>query len=382
MDSKIRNIGVARPRAKTYYERWMEKEGVPIVEGYGVTDVRKIALGHWPRLGCDGAYLQFRGLEGITGVYVGKIAPGASLEPERHLYEKVLYILQGKGVAEIQQRDRVPQVIAWQAGSLFSPPLNTLHRLINQTSEPALFLAITTAPMALDHYHNEKFIFNSDFSFNDRYDGEPNYFEPSNERYLAANNRQWIWETNFIPDACRADIDAQEQKGAGVNITQFELSDNTLIGHLAEWPVGRYHKAHYHGGGAVLVILRSEGYSLMWPNDLGTRPYENGQGDRVVRVNWIPGSVFSPPTNWYHQHFNTGAEPALQLALRCGSQKFPLGIRVAAIRAGVYTSVKKGGTLIEYEDEDPEIRRTYEAELERKGIAPDMNYAAAANEDF
>jgi len=101
-----------------------------------------------------------------------------------------------------------------------------------------------------------------------------------------------------------------------------------------------------------------------------------------VRVDWIPGSVFSPPTNWYHQHFNTGAERALQLALRCGSQRFPLGIRVAAIRAGVYTSVKQGGTLIEYEDEDPVIRHTYTAELEKKGIAPDMSYAAAANEDF
>ena len=176
MDSKIRNIGIARPRAKTYYERWMEKEGVPIVEGYGVTDVRKIALTKWPRLGCDGAYLQFRGLEGITGVYVGKIAPGASSEPERHLYEKVIYILQGKGVAEIQQRDRVPQVIAWQPGSLFSPPMNTLHRLINHANEPALFLAVTTAPMALDHYHNEKFIFNSDFSFNDRYDARDELF--------------------------------------------------------------------------------------------------------------------------------------------------------------------------------------------------------------
>jgi hypothetical protein len=69
------------------------------------------------------------------------------------------------------------------------------------------------------------------------------------------------------------------------------------------------------------------------------------------------------------------------LALRCGSQKFPLGIRVAAIRAGVYTSVKQGGTLIEYEDEDPAIRRTYEAELARKGIVPDMNFDAAANDD-
>jgi len=359
----------------------MEKEGVPIVDGYGVTDVRNVSLKPWKRLGCDGAYLQMRGLEGITGVCVGKLTAGASTHPERHLYEKIFYILQGTGVAEIQQRDRVPQNFQWSAGSLFSPPMNTLHRLINYGEEPALFLAVTTAPMALDHYHNDEFVFNSDFSFSDRYDGEQNYFEPGNERYLATNNRQWIWDTNFIPDASKAQIDAQEQKGAGVAITQFEIANNILIGHLAEWPVGRYHKAHFHGGGAVLVILRSEGYSLMWPNHLGTRPYENGFGDQVVRIDWVPGSVFSPPTNWFHQHFNTGTAPALQLALRCGSQKFPLGIRVAAIRAGVYTSVRQGGTLIEYEDEDPVIRTTYEDQLARKGITLDMNYEAAANDD-
>jgi uncharacterized cupin superfamily protein len=381
MDSRVINIGAARPRSKTYYERWMEKEGIPIIEGFGVTDVRNLALKPWTRVGGEGAYLQLRGLEGITGIYVGKIAPGASTQPERHLYEKVIYILQGEGVAEIQQRDRVPQNIQWRAGSLFAPPMNTLHRLMNHSTEQALYLAVTTAPMALDHYHNERFVFNSDFSFHERYDGEQGYFEASNERYLAANNRQWIWETNFIPDARQVVIDAQEQKGAGVNITQFEISNNTLIGHLAEWPVGRYHKAHFHGGGAVLVVLRSEGYSLMWPNHLGTKPYENGFGDEVVRVDWLPGSVFSPPTNWFHQHFNTGREPALQLALRCGSQKFPLGIRVAAIRAGVYTSVKKGGTLIEYDDEDPAIRRTYEHELTNKGIPPSMDYDVAANDD-
>ena len=381
MDSKVINIGAARPRAKTYYERWMEKEGIPIIEGFGVTDVRNLALKPWGRVGGEGAYLQLRGLEGITGIYAGKVAPGAATQPERHLYEKVIYILQGEGVAEIQQRDRVPQNIQWRAGSLFSPPMNTLHRLMNHSAEPALYLAVTTAPMALDNYHNERFVFNSDFSFNERYDGEQGYFDASNERYLASNNRQWIWETNFIPDARRAVIDAQEQKGAGVNITQFEISNNTLIGHLAEWPVGRYHKAHFHGGGAVIVILRSEGYSLMWPNHLGTRPYENGFGSEVVRVDWIPGSVFSPPTNWFHQHFNTGREPALQLALRCGSQKFPLGIRVAAIRAGVYTSVKKGGTLIEYDEEDPAIRRGYESELASRGIVPNMDFDVAANDD-
>ena len=47
----------------------------------------------------------------------------------------------------------------------------------------------------------------------------------------------------------------------------------------------------------------------------------------------------------------------------------------------MYTSVKQGGTLIEYSDEDPEIRRAYLAELEKKGITPDMSYALAANDD-
>ena len=125
MDSKVVKIGTARPRARTYYERFIEKEGVPIVDGYGVTDVRNVSLKPWKRLGCDGAYLQMRGLEGITGVCVGKLAAGASTHPERHLYEKIFYILQGTGVAEIQQRDRVPQNFQWSAGSLFRCSINS-----------------------------------------------------------------------------------------------------------------------------------------------------------------------------------------------------------------------------------------------------------------
>ena len=165
MASNSQKLILAKPRAKTFYERWMEKEGVPIVEGFGVTDVRRIPLRPWSRLGCDGAYLQLRGLEGITGVYVGRIAPGTMTEPEKHLYEKVIYIIQGEGVAEFQQRGRVPQSIRWKTGSLFSPPLNCTHRLINDSETPAIFVAVTTAPMVLDHFHNEQFVFNSDFAF-------------------------------------------------------------------------------------------------------------------------------------------------------------------------------------------------------------------------
>src|SRR5258707_13370146 len=66
MDSKVVKIGAARPRAKTYYERFMAKEGIPVVDGFGVTDVRNMQLKSWKRGGCDGAYLSLRGPESIT----------------------------------------------------------------------------------------------------------------------------------------------------------------------------------------------------------------------------------------------------------------------------------------------------------------------------
>ena len=115
-------------------------------------------------------------------------------------------------------------------------------------------------------------------------------------------------------------MDPSEAKGYGVRITSFDMGGSTLVGHLAEWPVGRYHKAHVHTGGAILLIRRSEGYTLMWPQEAGIRPYKSGNGDQVIKVNWREGSVFSPPSGWFHQHFNTGKEKARQLAFRYSSQ--------------------------------------------------------------
>jgi hypothetical protein len=45
---------------------------------------------------------------------------------------------------------------------------------------------------------------------------------------------------------------------------------------------------------------------------------------------------------------------------------------------GTTTSIKRGGTLIEYEDEDPEIRRRFEATLKQEGVRSDMPQVAYA----
>ncbi|MGH7888732.1 MAG: hypothetical protein ACREPG_12765, partial [Candidatus Binatia bacterium] len=263
---------------------------------------------------------------------------------------------------------------------LFSPPMNALHRLMNHSDQPALFLAVTTAPLALDHYRDEQFVFHNDFVFSERYDGAADYFMPSDGRYLAMNRGQWLHQANFIADVREVRQGDHRGKPGRVKITRFEMANNSLIGQLVEWPVGRYRKAHCRGGGVSLIVLRSSGYSLMWPSGLGSQPYKNGLADQVIRLDWVPGSVFSPPPNWFHQHFNTGAESAQTLALYCGSESFPMSRRTDTVTPARLAAMKQGGTLIEIDD-DPSIRRMYQAELASKGISAPVSLETAANDD-
>jgi oxalate decarboxylase/phosphoglucose isomerase-like protein (cupin superfamily) len=354
--------------ARTGYCQWMKSEGVPVIEGFSIEDVRELKLSSWPRMGGSGAFVHLYGMEGQTGMYVAEIPPGGALNPERHLYEEMICILTGHGATEIWQDGTQKRLFEWGPFSLFAPPLNSWHRLVNGGREPVRLMAVTTAPIAMDFYRNAEFIFNCPYTFADRFRGEDDYFATSQNFY--AVGMQSIWETNFVPDAKDVKIrDDLYVKGAEVGMVQFESSKNALIGHVADWPSGLYHKAHYHGAGAVIVILKSAGYTLLWPKESGTQPYATGRGDEVVELRWREGSVLSPPSGWFHQHFNIGKEAARQLALRFGSRLHPIGLHQAAKKKtdGVYISVKNGGTMIEYEDEDIEIRRRFEENLKRVG---------------
>jgi oxalate decarboxylase/phosphoglucose isomerase-like protein (cupin superfamily) len=361
-------------KRETSYEQFLRAEGIPVLQAHGVEDVTSLERKAWSRTGGRGAYIDLKGMEGFTGMYVCEIPPGGALHYECHLYEELIYILRGVGATEIFSvgDEKRKMHFEWHQGSLFAIPLNTRHRLVNGSSEPAIFLAVTSAPLMIDLLHNVPFILGCDYKFADRFDGEADYFVPRAERKEVGGFINW--ESNFIADARGALVDPSEAKGSGVRITSFDMGGSTLVGHIAEWPVGRYHKAHFHQGGAILLILRSQGYTLMWPPEVGIRPYQSGNADKVVRVDWREGSVFSPPSGWFHQHFNTGNEPARQLAFRYSGEsgKYLLGCWRAINKEGVRVSTRRGGTLIEYEDEDPQIRKDFEATVERTGGLVEM----------
>ncbi|MFQ5683530.1 MAG: ethanolamine ammonia lyase-activating protein [Candidatus Binatia bacterium] len=359
----------------TTYEKWIREEGIPIMEGYSVEDLRDVPREPWARTGGKGAFIQLRGMEGFTGMYLAEIPQGGALNPLKHLYDEIIYVLKGHGATEVWWgKDNGKKVsFEWTEGGVFAVPLNATYRLHNGSQEPVLYLAVTSAPPLMDLLHDPEFIFGCENVFEQRFDGRADYFVPTNKR-SGPMGGFWIWESNFIADVKGAILDPAENKGAGVRLTILQMGDSSLVGHIAEWPVGRYHKAHHHQGGAILLILRSQGYTLMWPPEAGVRPYHSGNGDKVIKVNWKEGSVFSPPTGWFHQHINTGRFPAQQLAFRYNTQSGPyrLGIGKALNKKGVVTSIREGGTLIEYEDEDPQIRTDFATALEAEGVTFQM----------
>ena len=95
----------------------------PIVEGYGL-DVANVQMGPWARRGGRGAFVQLRGMEGATGMEVVEIPAGKALEPEKHLYEMVFYVVEGLGSTEVWQEAEGKRFFEWGPGSLFAPPAN------------------------------------------------------------------------------------------------------------------------------------------------------------------------------------------------------------------------------------------------------------------
>jgi hypothetical protein len=304
-------------------------------------------------------------MEGITGMYIVEIPPRSALTVERHLYEENFYVFEGKGVLEAWTTKNEKQSCPWGPGSLFAVPLNTWHRIANESNSPALLLAGTNAPIVLDIFYNRDFVFNCDFDFVDRFDGEGNFFEPSD----AAERASLIIEKNLIPDIRKAKLAGGNKMGEGYALTFVEMAGNVLISHLAELPVKRRNMAHSHGGGAVLLCLQSKGYTLMWPTSAGIPPYEAGNADKVVKIHWKEGGLASPPTNWFHTHFNVGREPVRLLAIRNGSKKRGVAFYDVHAIGGSTTPIKQGGTMLEFEDEDPQINKDFRSALKNAGIS-------------
>jgi hypothetical protein len=128
------------------------------------------------------------------------------------------------------------------------------------------------------------------------------------------------------------------------------------------------------------MCVIGQGYSLMW--------FEHEKDFR--RIDWKHGMVLVPADQQFHQHFNTGPQPARYLATAVGGLRYPTMQvqRISLIggggedKPGVSKSLKEGGGQIEYEDQDPRIHRMWLEAMRQNGATPRMEKFVPTPEDM
>jgi uncharacterized RmlC-like cupin family protein len=334
---------------KSAFLEFCENDGLSVIGGFGVSDLKTAPLEFWPRMGGAAAYCHLEGSQGFVGVLIGEIPPGKSLKPLRHMYEEQVLILSGRGATQFWgAAGGEPITLEWQPGSLFSPPLNVRHQHHNgSATEPVRFATANNFPLIMNIYKSADFVFNAAHEFIDRFAGQKDFF---NAELKAGEEEDRV--VNFIPDINAVQLEPHPERGIGFSRLGIHLSGNSMVGHIMAVESGTYKKAHRHGPGAQVVVIAGTGYSLMW---------FPGKEKEMVRVDWRPGSLLVPPEGWYHHHFTVSPEPARHLALR-------RGLRHVGHPWRPNLSEHEGGHLLEHEDEPPEIRAMYEAEMKKAGV--------------
>ena len=364
-------------RPKTPYDIYMEEQEIPIYREIGVRRVQDLPRKPWKKTGGNGTFIQLLGTEGLWGCYVVEVPGAGALNPEKHMYEEIYLVVDGRGSTEVWTEGNGKKLtFEWQRGSLFSIPINASHRIVNATRSPALLLGGTTAPNVMNMFSNPDFIFNCPYQFKDRFDPTDDYYKPKEEIEPDPLRGLAMRQTNIIPDIINCELPLDNRRSPGYRRIEPHMTGNNFYLWIGQHENGRYSKAHAHGSAAVLVCLTGKGYTYTWPATLGQKPWEAGKGELVKRQDYEPvGLVSAAPMggNWFHAHFGISKEP-LRLSAwfgpnAPGRERGRPGEK--AIDYGAI-DIHEGGTAIPYYDEDPYLRKEYQETLKKEGVASRM----------
>ncbi|MDR6635250.1 quercetin dioxygenase-like cupin family protein [Phyllobacterium sp. 1468] len=357
----------------TPYDQFMVEEDIPVFRDLGVSSVKNLPLKPWKRTGGRGTYIQLLGTETKWGCHLVEVPAAGALHPEKHMYEEIYIVVEGRGSTEVWlEGEGRKHIFEWQEGSMFSIPMNAMHRIVNATNSPALLLGGTTAPNVLNQIQNADAVFNNPYVFRDRFSGADDFYkyreeiEPDPVRGLAMRR------TNFMPDAVNCELPLDNRRSPGYRRVEPFMTNNTFYYWIGQHENGRYSKAHAHTSAAILICLKGEGYTYTWPEEYGVNPWKDGHADKIKRLDYGPfGMVSAAPggARWYHQHFSVSKEP-FRLMAWFGPHNPGRDPGAPGEKHTDYTAidVNEGGTAIPYWMEDPYIRKEYEEKLNRNGV--------------
>jgi oxalate decarboxylase/phosphoglucose isomerase-like protein (cupin superfamily) len=348
---------------RSLYADWMQAQGVPIYRGHAV-DLPDIELAPWSDHECNAAFLWFEGMQDVHEARVIEIAPGKTLPPSRLALEELVYVVGGRGICTVWGAEGLPKKsFEWGSRAIFIIPPNYTYQLSNTAgNQPARVMISNYLPLAVLSQPSLDFFFNNPYvDLGIMYGEDQSPFAEAVVTHPTGNRSglRNLWVGNFLPDMGAWDkLEPYRTRGAGGSTVYFR-SKTGKGGHMSVFPPARYKMAHRHGPGRVIVIPRGEGYTIV-----------NPPGGEKEILPWKEGTVFTPPEQWYHQHFNVGTEPARYIAF--GPP------RVLSGHWEEYFSDQQ----ISYTKEDPWIREKFEEELAKRGMKSDIPEQAYTDPNY
>ena len=329
------------------YDQWVESLDLPIHRGYFVEDVRNLEVAPWPEMGCNAAFIQLAGMEGVADARVTEIPPGGSTKPVRFALDEVFYVAEGQGLATVWGDGVARKTFEFSPRSLFVIPRGAIRQFANARGDrPARLIANTFLPVGMSLVPDPTYFFNNNFQDNGLLETSEDELYSVAKR--APGGRGASWFGNFFTDlAAWNGLVPHRQRGGGGHVVDIGFPNSEMGGHMSVFPPGTYKKAHRHGPGVVIIIPAGEGFSIMWP-----------EGEEKVVVPWHEASMFVPPNRWFHQHFNVSVEPARYLALSPLKQVRGLGDGANRLELN----------QVEYPNEEPWIRDMFKEELGKRGL--------------
>lgn len=243
----------------------------------------------------------------------------------RHTVEAVIYILKGRGHSVIDGK-KYP----WEAGDLICVPVFAWHLHRNESDDELLYLAATTGPfsmaMGIALYEEEKYpeywVFaqrgeeamktlipgGAEVPPGGRVDLDPRRWRPERGGDGRSPAELYFEQLSYAEEeekrrrAGKVLVKGKELRFGSTPMGRVAYAVDPRLGFhvkllstlFAEVSPGKHSGAHRHIYEETDYILSGEGYSI-----IEDQRYEWKKGDTLV----IP--VFA-----WHQHFNTGKEPA------------------------------------------------------------------------
>jgi quercetin dioxygenase-like cupin family protein len=264
------------------YLNWANAEGVPIVEG-ATLDLLALEAKPWARFGMNGAICHVEGRCDYLSAFLFELTSGQSSAPVRHLYEDCFYVLEGKGVSEIELSNGERCEIGWGPGMVFTTPVNATCRLKADGASRARLLSLNDMRYLMGLYRNEAFLFDN--------------ASPMSARQAKA-----------LEAALHVDL-------AGLNGgAALQLGDSAIGADYIRLAQGARTQAQRQMQGAHLLCASGEATIVSCLDETSER----------ITTRLRHGCLMGLTGMMFHQHSNLGAEPLGLLKVELGSQASPL----------------------------------------------------------